>query len=306
MGGLGMSQQEAWGSQPRPLALLGWPVGHSISPAIHNAAFAAEGIPAQYLALAIPPDGLGAAVRGLAGLGFMGANVTVPHKEAVLPLLDEVLPEAARIGAVNVIAVRDGRLVGANTDAAGFLAHLQGAGVDPEGMAVAILGAGGAARAVAYALAQAGVRQLTVLNRRPQRAESVANLAREVAAEAGRELPVQIGPLEGGEIRVLLNEANLVVNCTSVGMGPTEGESPLPEGLGSFSPGAIVYDTIYRPRETRLLQEARQQALVGLSGLGMLVYQAALSWEYWFGRHGPVETMMEAAERALAGAAVSS
>ncbi|MCG0240093.1 MAG: shikimate dehydrogenase [Firmicutes bacterium] len=295
-----MPLMEPWGSHPRPVALLGWPVAQSISPAIHNAAFAEAGVPGHYLALAVPPEQLPDALRGLVALGFVGANVTVPHKEAVLPLLDEVSPEAARIGAVNVIAVREGRLVGANTDAAGFLAHLQRLGIDPAGMRAVILGAGGAARAVAYALAKAGVRELTVLNRTPARADAVAALARDVAREEGRDLPVRIGPLSGPDCRIILSQAHLLVNCTPLGMGPHPAETPLPEGLGALPPGAVVYDTVYRPEPTWLIREAQKMALVAVDGLGMLVHQAALSWAVWFGQPGPLAAMEAAAHRALA------
>lgn len=293
--------RDAWGRQPRPYALLGWPVGHSLSPAMHNAAFREQGIQAIYVALAVPPEELDEAVRGLASLGFGGANVTIPHKEAVLGYLDEVTPEALLIGAVNTIVCRDGRLTGHNTDGQGFLRHLYAEGIDPAGQNAVILGAGGAARAVAAALAGAGVRTLVVAGRTPERAEAVAGLARRAASAAGMEVEAAPVALPSREAELALADAHLVVNCTPVGMAPATGESPLPDGLGGLRPGTVVYDTVYRPPQTRLLRDARARALVTIGGLGMLVHQGALAWELWFGRPGPVPVMWAAAEAALTG-----
>lgn len=281
---------DPWGAQPRLLAVLGYPVAHSLSPAMHQPALEAAGFNARYVALAVQPADLGAAVRGLAALGFIGANVTLPHKEAVLGYLDEVTDDARLIGAVNTIAIRDGRLYGSNTDGAGFLAHLRAEGVDPAGKAAVILGAGGAARAIAVALARAGVTRLAVLGRTAARAEAVAAAARAAGCAGASAGALAPAGLEG---------AALVVNCTPVGMHPHAGESPVPAAW--LPAGAVVYDTIYRPARTRLLQDAVARGLRGIGGLGMLVYQGALAWQPWFGRRGPAEQMFAAARAAAAG-----
>lgn len=283
----------------RQVALLGWPVGHSVSPAMHNAAFAAAGIAARYQALAVPGEQLATVVGNLRGSEWVGANVTIPHKQAVMPYLDEIGPWARMMEAVNTITNRQGRLLGSNTDWAGFLLHLRAQGLDPAGLRTVVLGAGGAARAVAVALAMAGARELTVLNRTAARVDPVLAVAREAAGRKGTPLTVARGPLEGREARRLLANAGLVVNCTPLGMHPDDSGSPLADTLGVLSAGTWVYDTVYRPSETRLMREARSRGLRAVGGLGMLVYQGALSWNFWFGRRGPVDVMWRAAEAAL-------
>lgn len=288
------------GRHPRLVAVIGWPIAHSLSPAMHQPALAAAGINALYVALAVAPDQVGPAVAGLRALGFLGANVTIPHKQAVLPYLDEVADDARLVGAVNTIAVRDGRLLGYNTDVAGFLSHLQEEGVAVAGARAVVLGAGGAARAVAVALARAGAQAVAVLNRTRERAEAVAALAREAAALDGRRIAVGAAAPADLEARPWLAAADLVVNCTPLGMAPATGETPLPPDLLRLLPGGCtVYDTVYRPATTRLLQEARDRGLRAVGGLGMLVHQGAESWRYWFGRPGPVAAMAQAVRAAL-------
>lgn len=282
-------QYDPWGAHPRLLAVLGYPVAHSLSPAMHQPALDAAGVNARYVALAVAPADLGAAVRGLAALGFRGANVTIPHKETVMAHLNEISADARLIGAVNTIAVQDGRLYGTNTDGDGFLAHLRAEGVEPAGRPAAILGAGGAARSIAVALARAGVSRLAVLNRTVARAEEVAAVARAAGCAGAHGAAPAAAGLAG---------AALVVNCTPVGMHPHTGESPVPAAW--LPEGAVVYDTVYRPAETRLLREAAGRGLRAVGGLGMLVYQGALAWEPWFGRRGPANAMFAAAAAALA------
>ncbi len=278
-----------WGTQPRLLAVLGYPIAHSLSPAMHQPALDAAGLNCRYMALAVSADRLGGAVTGLRDLGLLGANVTIPHKEQVAGYLDEITADAALIGAVNTITVREGRLCGSNTDGAGFLAHLRAEGVDPTGRPAAILGAGGAARAIAVALARAGVSRLMVLNRTESRAEAVAAVARLAGCSEARGASPSAAGLAG---------AALVVNCTPVGMYPQTDRTPV---LAEWLPdGAVVYDTVYRPFQTLLLQAAADRGLRTVGGLGMLVYQGALAWEEWFGRRGPVDLMSAAAVRALA------
>lgn len=273
------------------VALMGCPVEHSLSPLMQNAAFAAAGLDLVYLAFAVTPSGLPAALAGLKALGFRGANVTVPHKEAVIKYLDAVEPTAARIGAVNTIVNEGGRLTGYNTDASGFLRSLQEAGFDPAGKKAVILGAGGAARAVAFALAGAGCTGLTIANRTLERAGHLA------AALAGLSVLVKACALEEEELRPRVEEADLVVNATSAGMAPMEGAVPLPAAW--LHAGQWVYDLVYNPLETRFLRDARQRGCRAISGLGMLLYQGAAAFTLWTGKPAPVEVMGEALRKAI-------
>jgi len=270
----------------RLTGVIGWPVEHSLSPAMHNAAFDRLGLNWRYLPLAVEPARLPAAVEGLRALGFAGANLTIPHKEAVLPLLDEVTPAAGAIGAVNTIAVEDGRLIGDNTDAGGLLAALERANVVLQGREALILGAGGAARAAAYALLTAGAR-VSLLARTPARAWRIADDLR-------RAVPA-------GEIRAVEEPpavVHLLVNSTPVGMWPHADRSPLPAGL-RIGPATAVFDMVYRPLQTRLLREARIAGARGVSGLDMLIYQGAAAFERWTGRPAPADIMRTACLRQL-------
>lgn len=287
------------GGSTRCFGLIGYPVGHSVSPQMHNAAFREQRMNCLYAAFAVEPQALTAAVEGLRALGFQGFNVTIPHKESIMPLLDEVAPTARQMGAVNTVVNRNGRLVGYNTDGWGFISSLDEAGVKPKGMSAVILGSGGGARAIAFHLALAGVRRLTISNRTLDRAaglvRDVALAVPDVTAEA-----VQAG---GPGERQALIDSHLVINCTPMGMAPDGlNLSPVRE-INLLPQSAVVYDTVYRPEETRLLREARQRGLRAMSGLGMLVHQGACAWEYWFGRRGPVAGMYSAARAALEGQA---
>jgi len=273
------------------VGLIGWPVEHSLSPAMHNSAFAALKLNWCYVPLPVPPERLGEAVAGLRALGFMGANVTVPHKEAVMPYLDEVAPEAQVIGAVNTIVVCEEKLMGYNTDWRGFLAALSEGDFDPQGKRVVVLGAGGAARAVVYALAQAGA-QVTVLNRTPARAQAlIQDFSPLFPSPSLLSLP-----LTPQTLRERTSEAHLLVNATPVGMWPEVDESLWPEGL-SFPGHLTVFDLVYTPRQTKLLRQAREAGAKVIGGLGMLVHQGAVAFELWTGERAPVETMYEAASK---------
>jgi len=273
------------------VGLIGWPVGHSKSPAMHNAAFEAAGIDGRYVLLPVPPNRVGEAVAGLRALGFRGANVTVPHKQAVIPFLDELTPEARAIGAVNTIIVaEDGTLTGANTDAPGFLLDLQELGAPLDELsdsAALVLGAGGSARAVAYALAAYGI-PTRILARRPGQAQSlVASLAPHLptaglmTAHPWSQLP-ELAPT-----------VRLIVNCTPVGMSPRIDTSPWPDEI-PFRSGQLVYDLVYNPRQTRLMAQAQAAGARAWNGLGMLVHQGARAWELWTGQPAPVEIMRAA------------
>ncbi len=274
------------------VGLLGWPLGHSVSPAMHNAAFATLGLEWRYVALPVPPEGLAEAVRGLREQGYRGANVTIPHKEAVIGLVDEASEAARGIGAMNTIVVRpDGRLVAENTDWLGFLDPLDRQGFDLPGRRVLLLGAGGAARGVAYALAQRQVGEVVIWNRTSGRAEELA--AQVSTAFMGLRVVVR------QDIGAMMREpVDLVVNTTAAGMWPGEAESPWPEGL-AFPAGALCYDLVYRPERTRFLEQAERDGCATQGGLEMLVMQGALAFELWTGQKPPVAVMLAAARAAL-------
>jgi len=273
---------------PQRLGIIGHPIGHSISPVFQQAALDAIGFDGAYEAWDVAPDGVGEFVAGLRAPGTLGINVTVPHKEAVIPFLDEVDDWASTAGAVNTIVNRDGRLTGHNTDGIGFLRALRdGAGFDPRGRDVLVLGAGGSARGVVYALARAGIAQLFIANRTLERAERLASIAIDsgVAAEA---MVLSDAP---GATR----EVSLIVNCTSMGMvhGPDEDGSPL--SAADIPSTVLVNDLVYNPLETPLLREAARAGAATLGGIQMLVYQGAASFEMWTGVEAPVEVMRRAA-----------
>lgn len=271
------------------VGLIGWPVSHSVSPPMHNAAFAALRLDWCYVPLPVPPERIGAAVAGLPALGLRGANVTVPHKQAVMPYLDRLTDAAQAIGAVNTIAVEaDGSLLGDNTDAPGFIADLRSHGVDPAGQRILVLGAGGSARAVVYGLAAAGAASITIANRTLDRAQAlVAALQPQMAA-----CPLHVCRHADG-LPAVAGQADLIVNCTSLGMTPNTETSPWPDGL-PFRAGQVVYDLVYNPPQTRLLQQAAQSGARAIGGLGMLIWQGAIAFERWTGAPPPVQTMTDA------------
>jgi len=256
------------------LGVLGWPVAHSRSPAMHNAAFAALGLRDwHYQRLPVPPEVFVETVRALPASGFVGANVTIPHKEAALALADEATDAARAIGAANTLVFADdGTIHASNTDAPGLIAALPR---DPRGLTAFILGAGGSARAAAWALREAGVARVAVWNRTPAR-------ARALAAELG---------VDAVADRI---SADLLVNCTSVGL--TDGRfKDLPVAADSLGTYAIVVDLVYRSGGTELVAQARQHGCSVVDGLEILVRQGALSFATWTGREAPVDAMREGA-----------
>ncbi|MGQ9668168.1 MAG: shikimate dehydrogenase [Anaerolineae bacterium] len=271
----------------RLTGIIGWPVEHSLSPVMHNAAFEALGLNWCYAAFPVPPELLGDAVQGLRALGIAGANVTIPHKEAVIPFLDVLSPAARAVGAVNTISVDGEYLLGDNTDVHGFLAALDRADVPLHGRRALVLGAGGSARAAVYGLLLRGA-EVIIHARTPARARRLADDMRAVV-EGGRVEAVEHAPAE----------VDLVVNCTPVGMWPHhDGESPLPANV-QLRPSMAVMDLVYRPLETVLLRQARLAGARAVSGLEMLVWQGVVAFEHWTGREAPVEVMRQACLRAL-------
>jgi shikimate dehydrogenase len=277
------------------VGLIGWPVEHSLSPVMHNAAFAALGLNWRYVPLRVPPGQVEMALRGLTTLGLRGANVTVPYKQAVMRHLDEITAAAQTIGAVNTIVVREGRLIGHNTDGDGFLAALRESDFKPDDRRALVLGAGGAARAVVYVLAQAGC-TVTIHNRTVQRAAELAHAVR----RSGVRTPVTWMPMNAEPADLDPAHFDLLVNTTPVGMWPNVDASPWPEAL-PLPAHWTVFDLVYNPLKTHLLQQARASGAHPIAGLGMLVWQGSLAFELWTGQAAPVEVMRVACERVLAG-----
>lgn len=267
------------------VGVLGWPVEHSLSPALHNAAFSALNLDWTYVPLPVSPADLRDALNGLRALGFRGANVTVPHKEKVLPLLDELSPEAVRIGAVNTIIARDGRLYGDNSDASGFLDALEDIPFDPAGCHALILGSGGSARAIAHGLLQRNAR-ITLCGRN---SSSVGALAEHLGSTASA---AKVGTLCPEDIARANGRLDLIVNTTPAGMHPCVQESPWPHGA-AMPRCKLVYDLVYHPSTTRFMQSARAQGIRAENGFGMLVHQAARSFSLWTGLSAPVDIMKQ-------------
>lgn len=277
------------------VGLLGYPLSHSISPAFQQAAFDHYGMNVRYDLWPAPPETLESEVSKLRLSRYLGANVTVPHKERIPSLVDEVDSHARSMGAINTIVARDDRLIGYNTDGYGFIRSLQEiGGCDPGGKRVLLLGAGGAGRAAAFSLVAAGAASVTIANRTAGRAES---LARDVGGAAGNVAAI---PADGAALREAASGSELIVNSTSVGMrhGDAEGVSPLDAAL--IPPGSLVYDMVYNPPETPLMRHAEKAGARTLGGLMMLIYQGAAAFELWTGSPAPLDVMAKEGRRALA------
>ena len=281
---------------------MGWPVGHSLSPTLHNAALAALDLDFVYVALPVPPEKVGDAVRGLPALGFRGVNVTIPHKGAVVPLMDRLSREAQLIDAVNTIVVEEsGLLHGHNTDVAGIELALEetltvAGALSPErrvtvetGARALIIGAGGAARAAALVLARRGL-ALTVVNRTPARAERLAALVTAgVPGTACEPLPLEALTAD------LIGDHAVLVNATSLGMAGG-GKVP-PVFADNVTAGQVVVDLVYTRGLTDLLAQAQAQGALAVDGLAILVWQAAAAFRLWTGAPAPIEVMMQAVGR---------
>ncbi|RJQ30638.1 MAG: shikimate dehydrogenase [Peptococcaceae bacterium] len=280
----------------RTCGIFGYPVRHTFSPAMHNAAFAALGLNFVYVPFLVPAEYLPAAVAAIRALGLIGVNITIPHKEAVLPYLDQLSREARMIGAVNTIINQGGRLVGHNTDGRGLLRSLaEEACFNPAGKSALVLGAGGAARSVAVALVLAGTERIFLANRSPRRAEALAGLLARIASTGITVVP----RLEKEETALAkaVARADLIVQTTPVGMHPAVEECvSFPFSL--LRPGQLVCDLIYNPLETKFLELARLAGAKTVNGMGMMIYQGALAFTHWTGQPAPVAVMREALQRA--------
>jgi shikimate dehydrogenase len=261
------------------VGLIGWPVAHSVSPAMHNAAFAALGLDWQYDLLPVRPRGLARSLAALIKDGYRGFNVTVPYKQAVLRLkqVEEVEASAAEIGAANTLTVIEGGgLRASNTDWHGFLDDLTAHAIDIQGMKSCLLGTGGSSKGVAYALRQAGAEAITCVSRKPTGKDTIGY----------------------SDFAGVCASFDLIVNCTPVGMPPRINESPWPQGA-PFPKGAILIDLVYNPPVTRLMRDAQAAGAQTIGGMGMLVRQGALSFEQWTGLCPPLDVMESAARQAL-------
>ncbi len=275
------------GGETAPMALnartalygvFGDPVGHSLGPVMHNAAFRYAGVNAAYLAFRVTD--IRAAVDAVRALGIRGVSVTIPHKVSVMDHLDEIAPMAREVGAVNTLINRDGKLAGYNSDSLGAVAALTEK-LNLSGRSVAVLGAGGAARAVGFGVRAEGA-AVTVVNRSADRGEA---LARDIGAD--------FRPLKDFDPAA----CQVLVNTTPLGMSPNFNDTPVPSE--ALKPGMLVMDTVYNPRETRLLWEAKQRGCVTIDGLAMFVNQGAFQFELWTGEKAPLSVMRAAAVAAL-------
>jgi shikimate dehydrogenase len=270
----------------RVIGVFGHPVEHSLSPAMHNAAIAALLLPYIYVPFSVAPENLPTAINSLNALGIVGVNLTIPHKEAVLPHLQDITDEAREAGAVNTVHCIDGRLLGDNTDGYGFYAPLEELGWSAAGKRVVVLGAGGAARAVVFRLAREGA-QVFIHNR------SVERAARLVGAVTSAGYNGTSYIKSDSELREALAAADLLVNATRVGMHPdTEASPELPFEL--LSERQMVYDLVYTPIETALLRKARERGCKTVPGVKMLVHQGAASFHRWTGKWPPADVMERA------------
>lgn len=286
--------------------IFGFPLGHTLSPAMQETAFRAAGIKAYYLPFEVTPGEFDRLMKGRRKMLLDGFNVTVPYKETVFRLLDRLSPEARAIGAVNTAVRRGNRWWGFNTDASGFLASLKREGkFNARGKNILILGAGGSARAVAYALGRAGARRIIIANRTPERAERIVKRFRNFfpktkfvgtpISSSSHPSRFPTGEEVGGEGEGLID---LVVNATSIGLKP--GDRLLVSPADFPNRKTLFMDLIYNPRETRFLRAARRSGHRTLNGLGMLVYQGAEAFRLWTGRRAPVDVMQKAVKAVLA------
>lgn len=268
------------------IGIFGYPVSHTLSPLMQNAALEALGLNCIYVPFEVETNDLGAAVKGVRALGLTGVNVTVPHKEAVIPFLDEIDEDSKIIGAVNTILNKNGKLIGYNTDSPGYIRSLrEEAGFDPKGKSVIVIGAGGAAKGIACGLFLAGASEIIIANRTIEKANEIRlNLN---GIDKYKSEQVAIKTIHLSELNNNISNVDLIVNTTSMSL---EGKAPDVD-FASTSPHVLVSDIAYKPPLTPFLKRAREAGRKTLGGLGMLVYQGAISFEIWTGQKAPVDVM---------------
>jgi len=275
----------------KAIGILGWPVGHSFSPNMHNAAFKALHLNYVYIPLPVHPDHLESAVAGLKALGFAGANVTIPHKVTIMPYLDELDASATLAGAVNTIVVRDGRCIGYNTDGQGFIQSLTSQNFMIEGKRAVLLGAGGAARAVVCGLLQNGISEIILGTRNAIKAQEFVQLFPDNTLLTGCNWHEDV-------FVDALKECDFLINCTPIGMS-TQENMELPINLQTIKKETILCDLIYNPPLTEFLAQGKKQGHSVVNGAGMLVEQGALAFELWTGECAPRHIMMAVLKNAI-------
>jgi shikimate dehydrogenase len=276
----------------RVCGVIGDPIEHTLSPIMHNAAFNALKLDYTFLAFKVKPAELENAVNGMRALNIRGLNVTMPHKSTVMNFLDRTDLSAQIVNSVNTVLNKEGKLFGFNTDGVGALKALRENGVELKGRKVLLLGAGGAARAIAYAMAKESD-ELAVLNRTPKQAQALAKLLEKTANKK-----IGSGALSPKEIQQNLQDSDILINATSIGMKPKADESLVSPKL--LRPDLAVMDIVYNPIETKLAKDAKAAGAKVVSGVEMLIYQGAASFEIWTGKSAPVEVMRQAALSHLA------
>ncbi len=282
------------------ISVIGYPLKHSISPYFQQAALDYYKLDMRYEAWEVKAEDLSTMIDLLRQTQNLGANITVPYKEAVLGFMDKIDVFAGMIGAINTIVNHQGKLFGFNTDASGFLKALRDdARFEPENKQVAILGAGGAARAVSLGLLQEKVASLTIINRALSRAENLAASLAEHSAKNNLSTEINTTPWQSPKLNEVINHCQLIVNCTTLGMKNSSGEDKSPLAANLVPKDALVYDLVYNPSETPLLRMAKEAGAKAIGGLPMLVYQGAASFKLWTGREAPLDIMLTAARQAL-------
>ena len=275
----------------RTVGIFGDPIAHTRSPAMHNAAFQALGLPYVYLPFHVRPADLAKAVHGVRALGLLGLNVTVPHKERIVRYLDSLSPEAELCGAVNTVVNQDGQLFGDNTDGRGFLNSLQEAKLAPRGIEVVLIGAGGSARAVLVSLIRARCAVVRIVNRTQANARKLVRTYRRTG-----ETRLEALPLDALRDPTVVSGAGLVINASAVGLHDDEF---LPLAYTATQAGCLFYDLLYRPDRTPFLRHARAAGRPVMDGRRMLLHQGTLAFSLWTGRPAPLEVMDRALQRAL-------
>ncbi len=274
--------------QTKVAGIFGYPIGHTYSPKMHNAAFGQLGLDYIYLPFQVAPDKLGQAVESIRALNMAGVNITVPHKQKVIPFLDELTEEAGLLGAVNTILHKDGRLIGYNTDGRGFVSSLEAdAGIDVCGKNILLIGAGGAAQALGISLATAGAGCISIANRTISKAKELADRLK----RAYNGSDIHYLGLSGKHLSDVIGQADIIINCTSIGL---KADDNPPISTDALHAGQLVCDLIYNPAKTKLLEQAQLKGASILNGLGMLIYQGAAAFEIWTGKKAPVDTMRHA------------
>lgn len=280
-------------TETRMIGLLGYPLKHSYSPSMQNAAFRKMGLNIIYMPIEVSEENLGDVIKGISKMNFDGFNVTIPHKVNVIKYLDEVDELAEKIGAVNVVAIQGGRLKGYNTDGQGFLKSFEvGTGESAENKSILIIGSGGASRAISMTMAVSGAKNIYICNRTIEKA---VELAEDINKKTGRS---QIASaLKYSGLKEILAGIDILINTTSIGMHPDTDALPIEKEL--LHKELIVCDIVYNPLKTKLLKEAQKVGCQTLTGISMLVYQGAEAFRIWTGQAPPIETMFASIERLI-------